>query len=1855
MKKRRNFSLLLMLLTSWLSIVSAYADNVARIGAVEYASLAEAIAAVPDGTQTTITIIGDETIVGNVGVTIPKDKNVVLDLNGHTVNQIGPVAAAGYLIKNNGTLTIKDSSDTNKDGTGNGKMITSSQDPDTGGIPSYANNLISNYGNLSIESGFYQQLTNAGYACYVVDNYSGATSNITGGKLTNVAPRTYVVRMFLNSTTATNTLNISGTAVLSGSYAVWMQYANNNANKANLNISGGRLEATDGRALYAGSAGNTARNASEIEVSITGGYIGGTGAWFGADTEFKSMTVSGGTFADFGMSVAGGNGILTGGTYESVSLFSEGRLESQCIIHEGYKCIKDGNVYKIVPSTDEGEAVNIYPDRTNQVYYYWLNSNGTKGGGFYNFYAPFEGPDPVLMDQEFIELLGNVTLTKDVEYLKECSFGDPIYAGGTFNLTFGAYDINLNGFAFPLPVGVSVITDKQTNIFTPEDASLYSIRETANSDGTYTYSAVHFVAKIGETKYASLAEAIAAVPTDGAQTTITMLADEAIAAGLTVAANQNIVLELAGHVVSETLSQSGTSALITNKGTLVIQDNTDTNKDGTGTGRICYQNATPDQSSVPGYASNTIINNGNLTIESGYVENTTSGGYAAYTVDNITNGGLFTPVFTMNGGKLYNSYTDAVRMFLNSTTNLNKVVINGGVLDSDKASGRVIVMHMPSVALGKGELDITGGTINGTVNGWSAANDGGVEDQFSDAQYENVSINISGGCIKKIKFTEMANETLRANSLVVTGGVYEESPEVYVASGYAVLDNTDEETKLAFPYKVDRKPVAQIGETKYATLAEAIAAVPTDGTQTTITMIADETINVAGSALTIAAGKNVVLELNGKEVTGVCTTGTASALITNNGTLKIQDNTDTNKDGTGQGKMYAGANPAWIYEGGENYAGSYASNMISNRGNLTIESGYFESTTDGSAAYIIDNYTNGIAVINGGHLYNYHTNAIRLFCNSTSADNSLTVNGGIIEGYCAIWVQGASQTTEKGSLTINGGTFRTTEKAVVNGTKTIAEGNSYIFVWPSNSNMSFTITGGTFETNVCAWGNGAETISGGMFRGRVYNAVQTGFITAGLFSIAPNNSYIADGYVVVDNTDEATKDTYPYTVVPISYVAKIGDNDKYTTLAEAIAAVADGEEIKMIANSNENVLYDVTSPNLKNKTVTISGEYTLTSPDGSFGFYFGDYDNGNRPTTDKLNVSGITMAKSGGNYTTLFDGVTADLTNVTVNGDGNTALSYANGAVGTLTNVTVTNTGSHTQTWRNTALALQGIGSGTSEVTVKSGSYTSENGYAVYMFSSGGTLNIEGGTFSGALMSQIDNNSYPGNQSIINISGGTFANCTLTESGGENAQIYVSGGTFSINPTPYVLPGYAAVETEIDNTTWWKVGEVVTGDMTEKEVTSDYEATYEVKTQVVDNTEGVLDDDYHTKTVTVAIANDESNIAENARLIDLNMNSVISKSLNEVPDAYNNINVEIAVVATAETPAVANTLVFEVHPEATVYVNSVEQGTVELTNADLAQNATFTFKLPVTGTFENGTEVKVVHKSSDPATYSDETFYATVSDGKVTITVSHFSDFELSAVQQFSELDVVLVDGTSYEECVGRPVTADVVVNSAKYQRTVSKADTWCAWYVPMDHTLTQSDLDNATFYRINLIANAEYGNEVESTDKIWVYLNKMSVGDKLTANRPYAFKSKYDNNGMEFAADDNKIYAPTTNSRLENSTTAYYYNFFGTYASTPLQDTSEHLYYYVSVNGGMSWPGNSSINVGPYRWYVEATQKGGGAYYAPEFVFMDDSDVTSVNDEILEKTVDCYYNLQGMKVDKPAKGTYIVKFTDGTIRKVVM
>ncbi len=105
-----------------------FTDATVEVNGMKYSSLQEAISAIPDGTQTTVKLLGDIT----EAITIPEGKNIVLDLNGHSI-----ISSSGDAVQNYGTLTIKDSSD-NQSG-----LIQATNN----------NDAIHNQGYLTIESG----------------------------------------------------------------------------------------------------------------------------------------------------------------------------------------------------------------------------------------------------------------------------------------------------------------------------------------------------------------------------------------------------------------------------------------------------------------------------------------------------------------------------------------------------------------------------------------------------------------------------------------------------------------------------------------------------------------------------------------------------------------------------------------------------------------------------------------------------------------------------------------------------------------------------------------------------------------------------------------------------------------------------------------------------------------------------------------------------------------------------------------------------------------------------------------------------------------------------------------------------------------------------------------------------------------------------------------------------------------------------------------------------------------------------------------------------------------------------------------------------------------------------------------------------------------------------------------------------------------------------------------------------------------------------------------------------------------------------------------------------------------------
>ena len=283
----------------------------------------------------------------------------------------------------------------------------------------------------------------------------------------------------------------------------------------------------------------------------------------------------------------------------------------------------------------------------------------------------------------------------------------------------------------------------------------------------------------------------------------------------------------------------------------------------------------------------------------------------------------------------------------------------------------------------------------------------------------------------------------------------------------------------SFTAFAEGKVVAKIGNDPYETLQGAVNAAGED--KTTIELIEDTEEDI-----TIPAGKNIVLDLNGNDITNI-----SSHTITNNGTLRIKG------EGTVDNVTHAKAaifNEGTVVLDGGNYTrsmenGSSAEDSgensyytLLNHGNMTINDGVRVSqgpNGKGQFSSLVENgWYNGnqneskeksVMIINGG-VFNGGLNTIKnddwgklvindgTFKNTAQASflnwNIAEVNGGTFQSEeYAILLGSANEDMDKGELTINGGTFKSKSHTIskISGTA------------PTES-TKIEINGGTFES-----------------------------------------------------------------------------------------------------------------------------------------------------------------------------------------------------------------------------------------------------------------------------------------------------------------------------------------------------------------------------------------------------------------------------------------------------------------------------------------------------------------------------------------------------------------------------------------------------------------------------------------------------------------------------------------------------------------------------------------------------------------------------------------------------------------------
>ena len=320
-----------------------------------------------------------------------------------------------------------------------------------------------------------------------------------------------------------------------------------------------------------------------------------------------------------------------------------------------------------------------------------------------------------------------------------------------------------------------------------------------------------------------------------------------------------------------------------------------------------------------------------------------------------------------------------------------------------------------------------------------------------------------------------------------------------------------------FVPKATASAVAQIGETTYETLAEAIAAATAGQT---VTLLTDLDLSTKG--LTIAKEKAVTLDLNGKTLK---VANTNSGNIKVFGKLTLQDSTDTDKNGTGTGKVWT--ETPYIY-------GSQDKVLITaiDGGTFTMESGLIDAASsiadnanNGQFAVSVQNETADATVIINGGCIKAGWYAIAGNGQDIKYNGNITVNGGILESTAdyAIYHPHSGTTTINGGVVFGaaGGVSLNRGKLIVNNGIITSKGTGTTGDWGD----------GTGNQNAAAinvnaqYGSTSVEIKGGKITAEKDAILLTNgkdgtiSVSGGTFSSAVKEEYCAEGYTPTANAD----------------------------------------------------------------------------------------------------------------------------------------------------------------------------------------------------------------------------------------------------------------------------------------------------------------------------------------------------------------------------------------------------------------------------------------------------------------------------------------------------------------------------------------------------------------------------------------------------------------------------------------------------------------------------------------------------------------------------------------------------------------
>ena len=771
-------------------------------------------------------------------------------------------------------------------------------------------------------------------------------------------------------------------------------------------------------------------------------------------------------------------------------------------------------------------------------------------------------------DANFVGKVGDsrvVVGTSGIVYDRDCDYYDAA------NVKINISEDSGNKKVVGVKAAIQVINDKAQDISGvfdikggnfSSDVSAYvntTEREVFEHEGTY-YVGIFKAQVVGGLKYEMASTAISKAP---AGSTVILLND-CEEGNLGPSVSKNVTIDLNGkNLVFQSIT-------VDIHGNLTIKDS---GNGGTYNGTYVDYSVRVKRGSVFNLESGTLTNSSTHPKTSNvvvWVEGGTAKKPAASTV-NIKGGKIETkgtPVFVrdpgatvnVSGGELTGSGLACIAG--NGTKGQGGTTINvsGGTLTAKpydatsaacgiyhpnegtlKITGGIInVTDGVGVLMRGGEMTMTGGEINATGDATRTGTVGDNNNNIGvsgvifdrDANYPAVattSITIDGDA--KVKGAKEAVELINENNVADAKNAFKLQGGTYSSDVTALLDENSKAEKQGENYVVTTY-YAQVGETKYATLQEAVDAATAGQT---VTVINDVDIT-SGKNIYVKEGQDIVLDMNGHSIKGA-NADYKNILVYGKLTLK-----DSKENSTGK-----------IYSEDPYKRGVYDKALIyvAGNGEFVMESGHINTVLTNSVdngQFAIGSFDNCKVTINGGTIEGGYS-AISGY-GDPNDNTTVTINGGTLicpMDYAIYHPQPGKLTVNKGAtiyggagaicmksgeLEINGGTLTSKGKGNTGnwGDGTGGLGNAALNFCKPYGNVTATIKGGTITAEgdavlIDAKPTEGKTvtlaISGGTYSSDVSQYCVEGFTATPNADGTYGISEVGDGMIIVyDKTSE---------------------------------------------------------------------------------------------------------------------------------------------------------------------------------------------------------------------------------------------------------------------------------------------------------------------------------------------------------------------------------------------------------------------------------------------------------------------------------------------------------------------------------------------------------------------------------------------------------------------------------------------------------------------------------------------------------------------------------------------------------------